>query len=138
MADNTSQYDDESVVDSTITIIDGPDYNFVKKAIVGLPFRYTLQPMRMDITTQGGTSHGSIKKTAEIVVSFYNTLDAQYGSDLDELKDVPDFDSELFTGDVVLPFDGGFTLDGRLYISGNGPFTCTVRAIVPRTQKTGR
>jgi len=136
--DSTEQYDDEMVVDDTITIIDGTDYNFVKKAIVGLPFRYTLQPMRMDMTTRDGTSLGSIKKTAVIAVSFYNTLDAQYGSSLDELKDVPDFESELFTGDVVLPFDGGFTLDDPLYISGNGPFPCVVRAIVPRTQKTGR
>ena len=94
--------------------------------------------MRMDVTTQGGTTHGSIKKTAEIAISFLNTLGATYGSSTSDLKTIPDFGSTLYTGDAVLPFDGGFTVDDPIYVSGDGPFPCVVRAIVPRTEKTGR
>lgn len=94
--------------------------------------------MRLDVTTQGGTTHGSIKKTAEIVVSFYNSLDVNYGSSMSDLHAVTGLGTALYTGDVVLPFDGGFTLDDDIYISGDGPFPCVVRAIIPRVDKTGR
>lgn len=136
--DITTQYDEETVSDGIVSLIDGDDYNFVKRAVVGLPSRYILRPMRMDVVTQGGTTHGSIKKTAEIAVSLYKARDVYYGSSLDELHIIPDTKDTLFTGDTVLPFDGGFTLDDPLYISGNGAFSCTVRAIIPRVKKTGR
>jgi hypothetical protein len=136
--DTTSKYDDETVSSGVVSLIDGSTYNFVKKAIIGLSNRYTLRPMRMDITGQGGTTHGSIKKTAEIVVSLYNARDVYYGSSLDDLHIISDTKDTEFTGDTALAFDGGFTLDDPLYISGNSPFPCTVRAIIPRVKKTGR
>ena len=139
--DVTSEYDDETVTNGIITLMElSPHaHNFVRKATVGLSFRYTLSPMRLDITGAGGTSHGSIGHIAEIVISFLNTLGAKYGSSLDDLKDI-DFDSltSLNTGDFVVPFDGGYSIDDRIFISGDGPFPCTVRAIIPRKDVTGR
>lgn len=139
--DNTTEYDDETVSGGIITLMElSPHaHNFVRKATVGLPFRYTLSPMRLDITGAGGTSHGSIGHIAEIVISFLDTLGAKYGSSLDDLKDI-DFDSSisLNTGDFVVPFDGGYSIDDRIFISGNGMFPCTVRAIIPRKDVTGR
>lgn len=136
--DTTSTYDSETVSSGTVTLIDGDDYNFVKQAVIGLSFRFTLQPMRMDISGHGGTTHGSIKKTAEIVVSLYKARDVYYGSSLSDLHIIPDTEDTLFTGDAVLPFDGGFTLDDEIYISGISPHQCTIRAIIPRVKKTGR
>lgn len=139
--DVTSEYDDETVSGGIITLMElSPHaHNFVRKAIVGLPFTYTLSPMRLDITGAGGTTHGSTGNISKIVISFLNTLGAQYGSTLDDLKDI-DFDSltSLNTGDVVVPFDGGYSIDDRIFISGNAPFPCTVRAIIPRKDVTGR
>jgi len=139
--DNTIAYDDETVTGGIITlmVLSPHAHNFVRKATVGLSFRYTLSPMRLDITTAGGTSHGSIGHIAEIVISFLNTLGAKYGSTLDDLKDI-DFDSStsLNTGDVVVSFDGGYSIDDTIFISDNGVFPCTVRAIIPRKDKTGR
>lgn len=139
--DNATAYDDEVVTGGIITLMElSPHaHNFVRKAIVGLPFRYTLSPMRLDITTAGGTTHGSIGHISEIVISFLNTLNAKYGSSLDDLKDI-DWDSltSLNTGDYVVPFDGGYGIDDTIYISGNDVFPCTVRAIIPRKEKTGR
>lgn len=139
--DNTKKYDDETVTGGIITLMElSPHaHNFVRKATVGLPFRYTLSPMRLDITGAGGTSHGSIGHIDKLVISFLNTLGAQYGSTLNDLKDI-DFDSltSLNTGDFVVSFDGGYSIDDTIYISGNNPFPCTVRAIIPRKEKTGR
>lgn len=119
----------------------------VTTAQVGLPFRYKLKPMRSDIQAAGGTTHGSIVKVAEMCVSFLNTMNAKYGVNYTNLYD---FDwsnvrwtnntdiTGLFTGDVVVNVDGGFTMDNPLIISGNDPLPCTVRAIIPRQEKTGR
>jgi len=138
--DATTVYDDETVTSGIITLMElSPHaHNFVRKATVGLPYRYTLSPMRLDITTAGGTTHGSIGHISEIVISFLNTLNAKYGSSLDDLKDI-DWDSttSLNTGDYVVPFDGGYGIDDTIYISGDDPLPCTVRAIIPRKEKTG-
>lgn len=139
--DVTSKYDDETVTNGIITLMElSPHaHNFVRKATVGLGYRYTLSPMRLDITGASGSSHGSIGHISQIVISFLNTLGAQYGSTLDDLKDI-DFPSltSLNTGDVVVPFDGGYSIDDRIFISGDGPFPVTVRAIIPRKDVTGR
>lgn len=139
--DATTVYDDETVASGTITlmVLSPHAHNFVRKATVGLPYRYTLSPMRLDITTAGGTTHGSIAKISEIVISFLDTLGAKYGSTLGDLKDI-DFENTttLNTGDVVVPFDGGYNIDDTIFISGNDPLPCTIRAIIPRKEKTGR
>jgi hypothetical protein len=114
---------------------------------VGLAYDSKLTPMRMDINTKSGTTHGSIKKTAEMVISFMNTVGAKYGKDDGNLFDI-DFDrvglkntSEvegLFTGDVTVAFDGGFDIEDSMVITQSDPLPCIVRAIVPRVEQTGR
>ncbi len=113
----------------------------------GLGFDSKLTPMRMDINTATGTTHGSIKKIPEMVVSFHDTVNAKYGSSDTELFDF-DFDDVslkntskiegLFTGDVTVHFDGGFDIEDTIIISQSDPLPCTVRAIIPRVEKTGR
>ncbi len=84
-------------------------------------------------------------KVSEIVISFFETLNAKYGDgttqfDID-FRTTENYDSppDLFTGDTdALPFDGGFTKDPTVVISGSDPFPCTVRAIILRTEKAGR
>ena len=136
--DITTNYDDEVVSTATVTLVDGTTNNFVKQAVIGLSNRCTLQPMRIDITGDGGTTHGSIMKIAEIVVSLYKSRDVYYGSSLDDLHIIPETEDTEFTGDAVLVFDGGFTTETPIYISSNSPFQCVVRAIIPRVQKVGR
>ncbi len=113
----------------------------------GLPYTYKLQPMRPDVSGPGGTSHGSKVKVPEMVVSFLNTVAARYGVSDSALKDIdftyPDWVNEssitgLFTGDIIVAVDGGFSIDNPLIISDDGPMPCTVRALVPRMGITGR
>ena len=134
--------DQQRVVNGQITLS-----TQARNVRVGLPFTSQATPMRMDLNTPTGTTHGSIKKIPEIVFSFHNTLNAKYGSSETELFDI-DWDNVrwkntseiegLFTGDIAVAFDGGFDIDDTLIISQSDPLPCTVRAIIPRVEKTGR
>jgi hypothetical protein len=127
------------VSDGEITITRSAD-----RVVAGLPFEYQVSPMRMDITTPGGTTYGSKKRTSEVVASFRATSGASYGDDIDTFK----FDWRtgerygsppgLFTGEIDVPFDGGFSVANPIIISGSDPLPCTARAIIARIEKTGR
>ena len=130
---------EQTVSGGEITITESGD-----KAIVGLPYTYQVSPMRLDITTPKGTTHGSIKKIAEIVASFFKTGGARFGDGTDtynidfRTEEPYDTPPALFTGDMTLTFDGGFTTEDNIVISGSDPLPCTVRAIVARIDITGR
>lgn len=140
--DNTIEYDEEVVTSGIVSLseLSPHAHNFVRKAVIGLAARATLSPMRLDITGAGGTTHGSTAKIHKIIASFLNTFGTvQAGDSLDTLKDII-FDSitELNTGDVEIPFDGGYNTDDIILISTNSPFPCTIRALIPRKEKTGQ
>ena len=119
----------------------------VEKAQVGLSKDSLLQPMRIVLGGQGGTSMGSITRVNELVVSFLNTGAAKYGSSEDDLHSIDFTDirwtnsseiTGLFTGEVVVSMPGGFDPLNPIIITSDGPMPCTVRAIVPRMDITGR
>ena len=116
----------------------------VGTAHAGLPYTYRLEPMRMDRQTGGGTSFGSLKKVAELVLSFHESLGVRYGDGVDTYdinwRSGEDYTSApaLFTGERVVVFDGGFSKDDTIILSGSDPYPATVRAIVARTNRTGR
>lgn len=114
------------------------------RAVVGLPSTYQVSPMRLDTTTPVGTTHGSVKKISELVISFFATMNAQYGDGTDtydidwRVEEVYDSPPALFTGDRTVTFDGGFSTEDDVVISGSDPLPATIRAIIPRIEKTGR
>ena len=120
----------------------------VSKAVIGLPFRFNLKPMRLDqlyANAPTGASKGSYKKIAELVISFMDTLNAQYGISSDELFDIDwrttevyDAPPDLYTGDKVVVLDGGFDPEDPILISGADPLPCIVRAIIARLDVVGR
>lgn len=117
-------------------------HNFVRKVQIGLPFRYTLKPMRLDLNTQGGATKGSIATIKEVVVSFLNTLSAKYGKDVNNLGDFHGagnefVEGELKTGDLIANLDAGYNVEDDFVISGNDSMPCTIRALVPRKEVTG-
>lgn len=118
-----------------------PEGVLVSKVHVGLPYSYKLEPMRLDTNIAAETTKGSIKKIAEIVISFLNSLGVKYGSSDAEQFDVGIEETDppaTYTGDKVLAFDGGFNTEDPIIITGDKPLPCTIRAIVARTEKTGR
>lgn len=112
---------------------------------VGLKYTYKVKPMRLDQNARGGTSKGSIKFAPEVVVSFYQTLNAQH-SDGTTARDIPwrtvgatyTDPPDLVTGDKVVNTDCGYSVDDPFQIEGTGPMPCTVLAIIPRMAITGR
>jgi len=116
-----------------------------ERVVAGLPYEYQISPMRPDVNTQVGTTHGSIMKVSEIVLSLFASSQVKYGDGNTSfdvvLRRIEPYDlpTDLFTGDSEnLAFDGGFTKDVDIVISGSAPLPCTLRAIILRTQKTGR
>ena len=130
----------KTVSGGEITIEEAAD-----RVVVGLSYEYQVSPMRPDIVTQAGTTHGSIMVVPEIVLSLFASSGVEYGDGTNQtaidFRTTEPYGSppELFTGDTdALGFDGGFTKDMDIVISGSSPLPCTVRAIILRTQKTGR
>ena len=111
----------------------------VSVAVIGLPYRSTLKPMRFDVNTQQGTTKGSIKRFAELVISFFKSAGAKYGIDVDNLYEIRDFPTTgLYTGDAVLSHEGGFDTEDSIIVTTDEPLPCVVRAMIPRIEKTGR
>lgn len=110
----------------------------ISKAQVGLSYTYQLKPMRMDISGQSGTSKGSIKKIAEVAYSFFKTLGAKQGDGTTQRSISFPASPAFFTGDIVAVYDGGYGVEDSVVVSGSDPVPCTVRAIIPRVEKTGR
>jgi hypothetical protein len=113
--------------------------------IVGLPARFNLKPMRADVNLRDGSTMGSIKKINEVVLSFLKAGNVEIGTDTDDLRVIDwrtdeDYDSPpaLFTGDKVESFDGGFSPDDSVLVTGDSPLPCTLRALVYRGDVTGR
>ena len=112
--------------------------------IAGLPFRYTLKPMRFDLQIDGGTK-GSVKRFPEIVASFYKAANVEYGVDTDNLFNI-DFRADevygsppaLFTGDKVLAHEGGYDAEDSIIFTSDDPTPCTIRCLVPRIKSVGK
>ncbi len=128
---------------------------------VGLPFTPFVKPMRLDTETRAGSSHGTTKKIAEVVLSILDSKNVRYGDvegnmlplDLDNNDGTLVNNSEidgLFTGDVVAHFTAGFSLEDSILISSSqtrdaadsddltDPTPLTLRAIVARLDEVGR
>jgi hypothetical protein len=118
----------------------------VALAHVGLPQRYKLSPMRIDIDTRDGSSAAKHKKVSKIWLSLVDSLGVKVGKDVDNLYDynwrtVETYNSppDMFTGDSKeIQFDGGFDESNVLLISNDGPEPCTIRAIVASMDIEGR
>jgi hypothetical protein len=123
------------------------------KVHYGLPFTPYLKPMRLDTETRFGSSHGSIKQIPELVLSLLDSKNVRVGDLTTNLHDVDLTSAELvnngeidglFTGDVTVYHDGGFSVEDSILISSGetsdvtDPTPLTVRAIVARVDITGR
>jgi hypothetical protein len=130
----------KTVTNGAITL-DSP----ASKVTVGLPFRYKLKPMRLDLTFGAGTTKGSIKNMAEVAIDFYETLNTKYGVDVNNLFDIDFRTTEVhgsppsfFTGEKILSTEGGFDPEDSILVTGDDPLPCTIRSMVPRVEVTGR
>jgi hypothetical protein len=132
LADGVEQAQ-QTVTDGAITLVTA-----ASRVIVGLPFRSTLKPMRFDIHTTQGSTKGSLKRFAELVMSFFESAGAKYGVDVDTLFEIDWPTTGLYTGDKVVAHEGGFEVEDSVIITTDEPLPLIVRAMIPRIEKTGR
>lgn len=113
---------------------------------VGKHYDSFTKPMRLDVDTAGGTSHGQRKRINKINLSLLNSKDVTGGDN--ETTQIPIvLTSEglinntevtgLFTGDVEASFNSGFSVDDPILISVSGAAPLTIRAIVTDLDQTG-
>lgn len=109
-------------------------------AHVGLPFKSTMQTMRLEAGGQEGTSQGKIKRVHDVTLRVYRSVGAKIGSGEKELDIVPfrssanvmDTATPLFTGDKEVEFRGGFETEASIVVRQDQPLPLTILAIYPR------
>lgn len=140
----------DGVYDGTFTVASGQitlNTTPTAQTIVGLSYAAILQPMRLVSNNQSGSSMGSLTRIHDLKVVFLNTKGAQYGDSTDDLYSF-NFDDErledaahitgLFSGDVPVNMEGGFSMENPIIISSDQPFPMTVKAIIAGFERTGR
>lgn len=107
------------------------------KIHAGLQYAPIIQPMKVEVAGEGGTSIGRKKRIYNMTARFYESFGCKWGYDADNLDIVPFGDGgtpELFTGDVEYPFDGPIENDGDIYITQDGPFPMTILALIVKME----
>ncbi len=110
---------------------------------VGLPYTSILEPMYLNVNSEGGTSQTKKQIISGIDVYFYQTgTGVEAGPDTSNLKDIllneldinddPEYQNELFTADVPFVFDGDWGPRASIVIQQADPLPMTVLEIVPR------
>jgi len=105
----------------------------------GLPFTSILEPMDLETKSADGSSQGKRKKIHQVMVRFYKTLGANIGSRSGNLDTIPfrtpsdpmDSAPPLFTGDKIVPFNGGWDRHGYIRVTQEQPLPMTVLAMEP-------
>jgi len=117
---------------------------FANKVHIGLPYQSNLQPTKVVMQVQGGTSMARRKRIHEIVLKFYRTLNGFIGRDEDNLDpiifskftDPMGFPPALYTGDMRMPFNGDITNDADIYVRQAAPLPMTVLALALKMEVT--
>ncbi len=138
----------QTVSSGTITLTTA-----ASKVHYGLPMTPQVKPMRLDVETGEGSSHGSIAQIPTLVLSLLNSKNVAFGDSISTLVDV-NLDHEdlvnnteitdVFTGDATVSQDGGFSIEDSIVISSSKTNSVTdatpltVRAIIARKDITGR
>ena len=117
------------------------------KVQVGKSYRSKLMPMRMVHHTQLGSSQGLITRVPKMSISFLNTMGAKYGASDAALFDInwtdPKWENSedsiegLFTGEITVSVNGGFSVQEPIIVSTEAPLPCVVRSLMPRLEITG-
>lgn len=128
-----SVHADVVVSSGAVTLTD-----YYNKVHIGLGYTSAYQPMELAVA--GANIRGKNKRIHQIIFSFYKTLGAKFGptsgdetipfrKTTDPLGEPP----PLFTGKKVQTFNGGYELEGDIYVEQTQPLPLTVRSITVKT-----
>jgi hypothetical protein len=124
------------VVDNmgTITLDEAVSY-----AVVGLPYTSKARTVRFEPGNPLGTSQGKNVRLTHVTLRFFQTLGGFTGYDDDTMDEIVFRDSDdlmdqsppLFSGDVKLAVDQGFTTSVQVQLEQRQPLPMTVLAVMP-------
>lgn len=115
--------------------------------LVGLRYDSYLQPMKMEMQLQSGSTKGSKKKVFRATVSLHKSLGGEYqGNAVSEkwdhmfsrtTTDEMDSSPPVFTGDKEFPVAGNYSRAAVITIRQTQPLPLTILAITPQWEPTG-
>ena len=107
-----------------------------KSATVGLPYTFRAKMPNVEMQLRDGSMQGRTKKVNDVTLRLKNSLGGSIGpswDDLDDLRFDPytgDGAAELYNGDFMVQFPGGFDLTGSVCIEHTGPYPFAIQSIV--------
>ena len=98
---------------------------------------------RTDAGAGDGTAQTKTKRLTDVSFRVVNTLGGTAGPSLDNMDDIPDLTyrsaatlmdngPDLFTGDALVDWPGGYETDGRIFYRNSDPLPVTLVAVVPQ------
>lgn len=124
--------------DGTATL---PNARFADKIVAVLGYSAVFESAKLAYAAQGGTALNQKKKIDHIGVTAYDThyQGFQYGSDLSNLRDLPQVENERTTttdkvwdqyDKAMIPFAGTWDTDSRLVLYATAPYPAKIGAAV--------
>ncbi len=107
---------------------------YANKIHLGLGYSSIVEPMKPFLTGERGTTRGKKQRISELVISFFETVGAKAGPDVDNLKIIPfgtGAQPVLFTGDKNFEMGGDWGTEPIISIVQDQPLPMTVLAMIP-------
>jgi len=104
--------------------------------IVGLPFTSTLQPMKLNIDLQDGTSQGRKARIHSMIARLYKSRGGEAMTNGGSWYSLGEA-SGVFTGDRKIALAGNFGDSADVTLRQTQPFPLTVLAIIPKWDSYG-
>lgn len=108
----------------------------VTNATVGLPYTFRAKLPNVEMQLRDGTMQGRMKKVNDVTLRFKNSLGGKIGPTWDDMDDIRfdpytgDGAADLFNGDFMVQFPGGFDLTGSVCIEQTSPYPFAIQSIV--------
>jgi hypothetical protein len=125
---------DQMVVNGAVTLATA-----ASTVQVGLAYNADIETLNLEANTQQGTRQGKLSRIARLAVRLHNTVGGKCGRDADNLDVLPGRTSatpmgtpvQPFTGDVAVPFNGGYEAEATMYFRQDQPLPMTILAVMP-------
>lgn len=108
----------------------------VTNATVGLPYTFRAKLPNVEMQLRDGTMQGRMKKVNDVTLRFKNSLGGKIGPAWDDMDDIRfdpytgDGAADMFNGDFMVQFPGGFDLTGSVCIEQTSPYHFAIQSIV--------
>jgi hypothetical protein len=140
LADGAAHPDREVSPSGTITL-----QRAASKVAVGLPFTARITTMQLNPQAPEGSSQSKIKRVVKVAFRFLETLGVRFGAPTGRKDNIEfrtsamvmDGPPELFSGDEMRGFPGGFERDARMTIESFQPLPFTLLSMAPRMLVSG-